>query len=201
MLSYMTYVELTLFIMLLVIPGHDDLNLSIALFYICISIADIIGPEVMPMWAVLEMAVVWWVVCNITMRIRIRSDPHSENMKVAFYVGPKCPWYARIVALFTLLAHSVAPVLRNKAMVPKGNGYVKCVDVAALGKDWVILDTGRKPTDLYEHYFNNMNGAPVSTLGCVKACKYPLQETGIKLSLIPGILMKNLLDKRWPNIV
>jgi len=147
-------------------------------------------------WAMIEVLILACTVYWIIQRPPMKSEDIGQNMGVAFYQGDNTPWIARIASLFTLKAHSVAMVYQGRAMVPTGEGFVKCVDKSSLGPNWTILDTGEQPPDLGINYFHDMNGAPVSTLGCVKACKYPLKETGIKLSPIPGILMRNLLNGR-----
>jgi len=146
-------------------------------------------------WAMLEVLILACTLYWLIQRPPLKSEDIGRNMGVAFYHGDNTPWIARVASLFTLKAHSVAMVYQDKAMVPTGAGIVRCVDKSSLGPNWTILDTGHKPKDLDVHYFNDMKGAPVTALGCGKACKYPLQETGIKLSLIPGILMRNTYEK------
>jgi len=195
MLDYMKLSDAFLLWLLLIIAPDEDLSLSIALSYIYFELADTFGPVVYSMWSVLEWAVVLLVVHGIVTRLRIKSDNHYENMRFAFYMGDNTPFFARIASLIGLPARSIAPVLRNQAMVPTGDGYIKCVDIRTLSKNWVIISTPWKVTDLYEHYFFDLNGTQVSKLGCVKACKHLLQEARVKLGFTPGGTMKNVLER------
>jgi len=148
-------------------------------------------------WAMFEVLILACTLYWLIQRPPHKSEDIGQNMGVAVKVDGKTPWIAPVVALFTLKAHSIAMVYKGRAMVPTGAGIVKCVGAAALSrKNWVVLDTGVRPSELAIHYFNDMKGALHGKLGCVKASKYVLQEIGIESSPVPGFIQRNLLNGR-----
>jgi len=172
---------------------NQNIALAFALFY-WVQFTTVWMP--LPTdWGMFELLILSCTIYWLIKRPPHKSEDIGQNMGVAFYQGDNTPWIARVASLFTLDARSVAMVYKGRAMVPTGAGTVKCVDKSAL-KNWTILDTGSRPTDLGIHYFDDEIGIPHTKLGCVKVHKYTLQGTGIKLSLIPGILMRNLLNGR-----
>ena len=174
---------------------NQDIALTFALFYwVQLLLVPIRLPTDVPSILLLILSgTVYWLI----QRPPMKSEDIGQNMGVAVYEGEKTLWIARVWALFTLKAHSIAMVYKGRAMVPTGAGIVKCVDAASLSrKGWVILDTGVRPSELAIHYFDDEKGSPHTTYGCVKAHKYTLQEIGIEPSPVTGILMRNLLNGR-----
>jgi len=192
-LNSMALLEAGLFAVLYKTPGGDE-KLALALLYIYVLIVDSFGPNVPMMWAVLEWTVIVCIIYSIKQMPRIRSEQIGANVGVAFYYGTDTPWIARLASLVGLPARSIAIVIGDRAMVPK-NDRIECRKASSL-KNWVILDTGKPPTDMILYWFNELDGMEIERLGCVKSMEPAIEQIGFQSAPTPGGCMTNLMAWR-----
>jgi len=182
---------------LVYLKADDDALICLSLHYYYIIIMAFLGPHVPMGWAAIEVLCLAYVLNSIHLRPWIRTEKLDGTVGIAFYYGSNCPLLARLVSIIGVLpARSVAIVVNGKAMVPTTKGYIECREARALKMGWLILDTGKRPTDLFLHYFHDLKGEPVSKTGCVKSMEHIIRELGFEPGRTPGRTQQNLMEWR-----
>jgi len=196
MLVFMLLIDAFLLSILLIIQGDNDMNISISLFYIYITLYDFLGPSVPMMWAVLEWTIIVCILVKILNRLNINSEDIGDNFGIAFCdKGDKSPWLAKIVSPYTLQAYGIAPVFGDCAMIPSRSGFIKRRKIESL-TNWTILDTRQKLDKELVNRFRELDGKSIGPIDCIRMIHPFMDALGIKRSLTPGGYKENLLESR-----